>query len=354
MSKSESRLPLELTAAPVRGNWRRGDTTFMMAAAALLICNSHLEHFYTYSWMAGDGLLGNAMFFFLSGFGLALSANSFRLGFFQWYGRRIKRIYPAAILCTIVFDLIIDQRWRWAGPLDYVQRYVWPTPYDYIKLIMIFYILIYFVLRSRSRVAYAAAFGALTAACLAAAALVIRKMDPHEQLSLGELGWVHRFYFGIIPLLGATLAPITSRPVKTFGRDFAMIAAVFFVYLAAKFEMVHGHGSRYFLVLHVLTIAFCILSLRISASDELQSFFARVKPIGAIVTLLGGLTLELYVVQQGTFAHLETLDWSKKAGFAAFWIITITGAIILHQLVVLVMKPLESKKAAPQPAAIAR
>src|ERR1700722_17050247 len=143
--------PSNPAASPlsVAGNWRIDDTDFMRAAAALLICNSHLKYFYPFRWLAGDGLLGNSMFFFLSGFGIALSIKSIRLGFFSWYSRRIKRIYPAAALCTVFFYLLLYHRWRDWHPLDYVHAYIWPTPYDYVMLIMVVYIFIYGMLRIR-------------------------------------------------------------------------------------------------------------------------------------------------------------------------------------------------------------
>ena len=45
----------------------RANTTAPMAIAAVLIANSHLERFYPHPWVAGDGLLGNALFFFTAG-----------------------------------------------------------------------------------------------------------------------------------------------------------------------------------------------------------------------------------------------------------------------------------------------
>lgn len=94
------------------GNWRPHDTDFMRAAAALLICNSHLKQIYPHTWLAGDGLIGNSLFFFLSGFGIALSGKSLRLGFFKWYLRRVNRIYPACTLCTIFFVFIFGGQWH--------------------------------------------------------------------------------------------------------------------------------------------------------------------------------------------------------------------------------------------------
>jgi peptidoglycan/LPS O-acetylase OafA/YrhL len=100
-------------AGPAAGNWRPTDTNLLRAVAAILISNSHLEPLYKpRSWMAGDGLLGMLMFFFLSGFGISLASRSRVKGFFPWMGRRIMRIYPAVILSILIVQFGIYGQWR--------------------------------------------------------------------------------------------------------------------------------------------------------------------------------------------------------------------------------------------------
>src|SRR5215831_9694789 len=75
---------------------RRVDTTLVRVLAMVLIANSHLEALYPRPWLAGDGLLGNSLFYVLSGFGLAASAATRGLpGFVPWYTKRLVRIYPS-------------------------------------------------------------------------------------------------------------------------------------------------------------------------------------------------------------------------------------------------------------------
>ena len=63
-----------MTAPTAAADAPRRDTTLMRALGALLVANSHLEHFYPFAWLAGDGLVGNSFFFLLAGFGLEQSA----------------------------------------------------------------------------------------------------------------------------------------------------------------------------------------------------------------------------------------------------------------------------------------
>jgi peptidoglycan/LPS O-acetylase OafA/YrhL len=82
------------------------DTTLMLALAAWIIVNSHLEQFYPYRWLAADGLLGNTMFFFLSGFGVQSSLLRSRQEFTGFAIRRIVRLYPSVVLASAIFLLL--------------------------------------------------------------------------------------------------------------------------------------------------------------------------------------------------------------------------------------------------------
>ncbi len=80
--------------------------------AALLITNSHMEILYgEYSFMATGGAIGDALFFFCSGYTLFLGRNA---SFFNWYKRRINRIYPVAKSEVRVMMSIPVSRHLWA------------------------------------------------------------------------------------------------------------------------------------------------------------------------------------------------------------------------------------------------
>lgn len=86
--------------------------------AVLLITNSHMEKVYAdYGALSTGGAIGDALFFFCSGFTLFLG----RIGRFDaWYKRRIRRIYPSvfgfALVTSICFastsNMLCDSEWR--------------------------------------------------------------------------------------------------------------------------------------------------------------------------------------------------------------------------------------------------
>lgn len=74
--------------------------------AAILITNSHMGLLYgKYSVLATGGAIGDALFFFCSGFTLFLG----RMGRFDnWYKRRINRIYPTIFAWAIIRAFIFQ------------------------------------------------------------------------------------------------------------------------------------------------------------------------------------------------------------------------------------------------------
>ena len=84
------------------------NTRFLLFVAAVFVVNSHLESFYPNRSLAGDGLIGYGVFFFVSGLGLALSSRVKVRPFPEYYWRRIVRIYPTLWLMTIPAAIIRD------------------------------------------------------------------------------------------------------------------------------------------------------------------------------------------------------------------------------------------------------
>lgn len=71
--------------------------------AVLLVFNSHCDPLYgRYAALATGGAIGDALFFFASGFTLFLGRFA---RFDNWYKRRIKRIYPSLIAWAFILSV---------------------------------------------------------------------------------------------------------------------------------------------------------------------------------------------------------------------------------------------------------
>lgn len=72
---------------------RDGSIDILKFLAVILITNSHMATLYPapFTQLATGGAIGDALFFFCSGFTISFSRGG---NFFNWYKRRINRIFP--------------------------------------------------------------------------------------------------------------------------------------------------------------------------------------------------------------------------------------------------------------------
>ncbi len=115
--------------------------TVLRSLAAMLITNSHYVGVYPTDLIANGGLLGDILFFAVSGFCLCNPKNSFP----KWYGKRILRIYPQIILITVLYLILGIYKW---GSHTALGWFVYPTAFNFISCIMLLYIPLYFLMKS--------------------------------------------------------------------------------------------------------------------------------------------------------------------------------------------------------------
>lgn len=109
------------------------------ALAAIVITNSHYTGVYPTDLIANGGLLGDVLFFAVSGFCLANTDASFG----RWYLRRFVRVYIPSWVMTVIY--IILGAYVVAGWQDIVKFFVWPTHWHFVASIILLYIPLFFV-----------------------------------------------------------------------------------------------------------------------------------------------------------------------------------------------------------------
>ncbi len=114
---------------------------FLRFLAACLITNSHLTGgIYPIEAIANGGLLGDVIFFAISGFCLCNPKKNFPL----WYGKRIIRCYLPVIIITVLYMIIgfysleTHPFWWW---------FLWPTYYHFVASIVLLYIPFYIFMK---------------------------------------------------------------------------------------------------------------------------------------------------------------------------------------------------------------
>lgn len=257
--------------------------------AALLITNSHMGMLYgKYDILATGGAIGDVLFFFSSGFTLFLG----RMGRFDnWYKRRINRIYPTvfawAILSAFFFNL--------HQSMDYtiIHGGGW-----FVTCIMLYYVVLYFIQRFLLH-HLKWVFGIVALICIAWYFIMDRPAD-YNMYGATYFKWGHYFLF---MLLGAMMGISQKQWKFNFKTDFIKLISSIFVYYAILFA-----GRIYTLfselqIISLIPLLFIVYYFyKVCSSDTLKKWYTN-KYIGWSIKFIGGLCLEIYLVQGVLFTE---------------------------------------------------
>ncbi len=297
-------------------------TQLLRALAALLIANSHLEAFYPVRQLAADGLLGNSLFFLLSGYGLAMgSRDATKLRpFARWFLRRVSRIYPALFVVVTVGIVIPTGCWRTWSLADARYHLIWPTPYHFIAQITVFYLLDYPLLRVGRPAAFRLGWLALVPVY---AGLWISGFD------IQWLSWV--FYFQMM-LLGGDLARPTNRPGTHPWLAALALGIGLPVYVVTKAMLSVGRAGAVSFLPHALMFPIVWALLDLASWPPILEAVASRRWLAAPVGFLAGLTLEIYLVHDYVFQAPRVVGLGFPGNLLAFWAITLGLAWAVKQI----------------------
>ncbi|MBQ8201318.1 MAG: acyltransferase [Clostridia bacterium] len=291
--------------------------TALRALAAILITNAHYTDVYPVSIIASGGLLGDVLFFAVSGYCLS----NIRTGFLPWYGKRLMRVYPPVLLITLIYMLLGFYR---LGEWNLAQWYLYPTYYHFVASIIVLYIPYYFVAKYvKSRKQLLAVAGAVLAVWVLAYAFGYDKSRYHIDTVREPM---IRFLFFEAMLMGLYFKRFQRPGSTNRGKrclSFLLLFALIVLYFATKLLF----SRRASLAPWQLLNQFVLLALLYSVFSHMsrtEGWLHRL-PAGVwkAVSFLAGLTLEIYLVQ---YVVIEQL--AKAAPFPLNWLI-VTGVILL-------------------------
>lgn len=87
----------------------------LRALAALLIVNSHSDKLFpgNFAFLGTGGSIGNAIFFFTSGYILFIGIRKNTTPFPAWIRKRIVRLYPSILIFMLFIYFVKDQDYNW-------------------------------------------------------------------------------------------------------------------------------------------------------------------------------------------------------------------------------------------------
>lgn len=297
--------------------------------ATILITNSHYVGVYPTDIIANGGLLGNVLFFAISGFCLS----NIKLPFHKWYFKRVSRIYPIVII-MVAFNCLIG-RYSFTTPFDYIKGFIYPTSYNFIGAIILLYIPYYFIVQCDNKFSTAKySVSSIALALVFAIQLLIfifayDKSFYHIDAVVEPM--INFLYFEAM-LIGYTVKKNVSYFINKKGiLKWFITAVLFVVYFVSKlaFSKLKALSSlqiinQYALLALMFGIFICVASV----SGKLDRLPNKLKKS---VSFIARITLELYVVQSliiQTFKHLAfPLNWFVITG------IILLSAIVLHYII---------------------
>lgn len=290
-------------------NHRNAALDYMKVLAVLLVMNSHMDICYPkYSMLSTGGILGDALFFFASGFGLFLGEVT---RFDNWYKRRICRIYPSVLAAAIVSSLFFGFQENF---LDVVTC----KRYWFIGCILAYYVLLY-PIKYFGNGKYVKPVFCLWIVISAIVYCVV--YDGFINFYGG--GFSRSLIFFLFMLQGAIVGKYQKEIIyKWWSIPLCLVSLCLWAVLCTI-----GRGSFiYFLsIIPFLGFTFCIYWLFSSG------FFSRLyesKIIGNIVYIISQLCLDVYLIQK--FCYTDALNYLFPLNILLLMTFVIVVSYLVH------------------------
>lgn len=289
---------------------------FLKFFAALLITNSHLDIFEPQYKLSSGGAIGDALFFFCSGYTLFLGRMN---GFCNWYKRRLIRIFPPVMCMGIISAFIF----RTENSLNQViiEGGGW-----FVQCILIYYLFAYPIKK------YAINHLNIIA-ILTGTITVIWFYMICNQPGFGLYGWNYCKWvaFFLFFLQGAIICQQKKHTYKRLSFWNSLSGLLL--------SVITWYGCLIVQTKYDLTIALQLISLlplmgisffffHLCRSIPMENLFTT-KYIHQVIKSIGGLCFEIYLVQFTLFANIE-INVEYPLNIGVIWCYIIIWAYILH------------------------
>ena len=301
--------------------------TVLRALSACLITNAHYEGIYPTDIIANGGLIGDILFFAISGYCLCNVKKKLNIkGFITWYGKRLWRVYPPVVICTAVYLLIGAYIW---SDHSFFWWFVYPTYYHFIASIVLLYIPFFFIMKIdwlKKRIGW-------IMACVAVVwfAVYIFFYDKSYYHIDSVYEPMIRFLFMESMLMGAWFRINDIKLRNRFNIFYPIVAVLLFaIYFICKTLFSNNQNLSQFQLVNqvaVFALLFFVFRSFCGIDDKLEKLPQWIKKT---IKFLSSITLEIYVVQY------VLIDFVKSLGipFPANWFLLTAGivgtAYVLH------------------------
>lgn len=293
--------------------------TVLRAMAACLITNAHYTGVYPTDLIANGGLIGDIIFFAVSGYCLC----NVKLPFVRWYGKRVYRIYIPVAVITGIYALLGFYR---ISTGNWFSWFVFPTYYHFVASIILLYIPFYIVVTNRWTRKHLGVVMLFTAIVWLVVYVVAYDTSHYHIDNVHEP--MIRFLFFESMLLGAYFKSCDEEMRKQFHMvDLVAVIILMAVYFASKicFSRMDAIVNLQFInQLVIFALLFEIMRLFAGLDHALNALPASIKKV---IHMISEMTLEIYLVQYVIIDQMRAVFF-----FPVNWIV-LTATILISAYV---------------------
>lgn len=251
--------------------------------AILLITNSHLDSLYPdqISYAGTGGAIGDALFFFCSGYTLFMKP----MGRFDlWYKKRIRRIYPTVLMWVFLSSMFFSSH-------ENVDNNILISGGWFVNCILIYYVVAYLINNFFSK--KLKLFFPFIFIITIITYIFIDKPVDYDIYGDTYLKWIFFFMF----MLQGAIFGTSRKPAFKFSRCITTCLISICLYYGTLLACELSLMPNYMQLLSILIMLMITYSLYgICSTPVIQKIFLLPKVNFTIMTV-GGLCLEIYMVQ---------------------------------------------------------
>lgn len=317
--------------------------TWLRSLAAILITNAHYTNIYPMDIIANGGLIGDILFFAVSGYCLT----NIRTSFIKWYGKRFVRILPAVILITVIYMLFGQYNLAYYADgteqtilynllsligikyPTFLSWFVYPTYYHFIGSILVLYIPYYFIIKIEKLKKHIPTIMVVIFVIYFVIYLLVYDKSYYHIDTVREP--IIRFLFMESMLLGAWFR-VNDLKFRNFGKSWVYMLLTFIsflVYFVSK--ILFSQGILPQLQIFNQCVVFILLYFLFRWFSSIDRCLDHVpKWINKIVTFIANITLEIYLVQYVIIDVIRNLGFAFPFNWILLTALIIASAFLLH------------------------
>lgn len=253
---------------------------FVKFLAVFLVLNSHMGICYPkYQFLATGGAIGDALFFFSSGFTLYLGGGVLR--FDEWYKKRIRRIYPSLFSVAIIGSLFF-------GRIEAFDNIILAKQYWFIQCIFTLYPLLFLSKKYISK--HVVLWGVLTIVVI----LLFPLLYDGEGIFYGG-GYYRWAVYLLFMMLGAIVG---KNREKIKQMSIWVTLALTFFSIVTWYGVMYLFEKSFVQIISIIPLMGVTFFTYLMGKSEPIDRLLHTKLGGTIIISIGALCLENYLIQK--------------------------------------------------------